>query len=543
MWALLARLVGLGLYIGGLLYLTQRNCENPVKHEGDFIRSNSRIWNVMKRVALPLLGPAILMAFWGYIPLYNQLSTVFGTVLGASRLISLLVIFLTVVKALLATLVPSLLIVALWVWVMGLKPSFIGRLIFVISLVGVFGFSISQFISGVRGEDPVLLWAGQIRDYGWMLPFLIAACGPPLFLIYVLHNWTVNLFPIEADEAERKYAAQYLLGFFTTLPKPTYFVQEGEKKDRIKGNPFLGTGPGLVVTEPDNIVAVRSSREFKRFVGPGLAFTGVKGADIPYAVVDLQKQFRITRIDTMTRDGVMISVPCSSMFRIDAGKQKVKFGKPWPYRERAAYLALHGAQEVNPTRKSFLDENEVVSWKELPLRTATLQLEKLVAGYTLDELYGTKRAYPLATLPRQDITAELREYVREKMAKVGIKGLGGGGGAKLQPLEDEVTKQRVDTWKAGWAEKLELQEGKATAAYLREAERVRVSILNELFELARKLGESSRANKKALLAARLLEMLENIARSPGMERLLPESYYERVQNLGLNDKQSDQEEA
>jgi hypothetical protein len=132
--------------------------------------------------------------------------------------------------------------------------------------------------------------------------------------------------------------------------------------------------------------------------------------------------------------------------------------------------------------------------------------------------------------------------VREKMSKVGIRVLGGGVGAKLQPLDKEVTQQRVDTWKAGWAEKLELQEGRATAAYLREAERVRINILNELFDLARRLGESSMENKKALLAARLLEMLENIARSPGMERLIPESYYEQVQRLSFGDSQSDQEE-
>lgn len=542
MWALLARLIGLVLYIGGLIYLTQRNCENPVRHEGEFIRSSRRIINVVQRVALPLLAPMVLMAFWGYIPLYDQLIGPLEGVLGTRGLLSWLVRPLTLVVTLLATSVPSVLTILIWLWILELRPSLPIRVLLALPLIGVFGLSILYLRSGIRETGSLLSWVGQISSYDWVLPFLLASLGPPLFLVYMLHHWPINLLPVNEDERNRRLAAQYLVGFFSTLPKPTHVVEDGELKTRIEGHIFLGVEPGLIITEPENIVAVRSSRGFRRFVGPGAQFIGIGPADIPYEVVDLQKQFRLTRIEALTRDGVRISVPCSSMFRIDAGKQKVKLGEPWPYRERAAYLALHGAKEVNPTRKTFLDEKEAVSWKELPLRTATLQLKQLVAGYTLDELYASKRAYPLSTLPRKDITTELRSYVREKMSKVGIRVLGGGVGAKLQPLDKEVTQQRVDTWKAGWAEKLELQEGRATAAYLREAERVRINILNELFDLARRLGESSMENKKALLAARLLEMLENIARSPGMERLIPESYYEQVQRLSFGDSQSDQEE-
>jgi hypothetical protein len=381
-----------------------------------------------------------------------------------------------------------------------------------------------------------------------------------MFLVYIIRYWSVELFSLKArsvkkesekeseeekekkgveseeiqwNPEDRRLAAQYFIGFFTTLPKPSHVVEKGQLENRIKGHTFLGTGPGLVIAELTNIVAVRSSAEFRRFVGPGGEFTSVEKVDIPYAVMDLQKQFRVTRIEAMTRDGILISVPCSSMFKIDAGNEAFKLGRSWPYRDYAAFLALQNAHEVNTSEKSFFDENDASSWTELPLNTAKPKLEQLVARYTLDELYATKKTFPLTKLPRKEITEDLRAYVWEKMDEVGINVLGGGVGAALIPRSKKIIEQRVDTWKAGWAETLELQEGKASAVYLRESERVRISILNELIELGHELNQTSIENKRVLLAARLLETLENIARNPEMERLLPE---QRIESIGEEER-------
>jgi hypothetical protein len=138
-----------------------------------------------------------------------------------------------------------------------------------------------------------------------------------------------------------------------------------------------------------------------------------------------------------------------------------------------------------------------------------------VARYTLDELYGTKKTDLLIKLPRKEITEELREYLNEKMEEVGITILGGGVGAELIPKNEKIVEQRVNTWKAGWAERLETQQGESEAVYLRESERVRIRILNELIELAQIVKKTSDDNKRALLTARLMEMLGNIARDLG----------------------------
>ncbi len=545
------RLSLLILYAWVLVRFAKRSTENPVQHDGKFISNNPRILRALKRMALPLSSVGIIAAALWSVPLAQTLSGEEATFL--LQLVIGFVVFILVGFS-------SLLIMFVWFWRIGLKPSLLVRVVPLIIFIFVLIIGSILFLDLKPNEISAIRWfaskgAGALKAVAenlWVLPLLMTMLALPLFLVYILRNWTVELFPLWKangeeqvwDQEARRLAVEYCIGFFTTRPKPTHFLENGEMIERVKGNPFLGSGPGLVVTEPENILAVRDSSGFKRFVGPGAAFLGVNSVDIPYAVVDLQKQFRLTRIHTLTRDGVEISVPCSSMFRIDAGDEKVAFGRPWPYRVRAAFLALHAASEVNPDRNSVLEENEIIPWEELPLRTATAKLEQVVAGYTLDELYGTKKSSPLTTLPRKEITREVRTYVRKKMAPVGIKVLGGGVGAALIPLDEKVTQQRVDTWKAQWADKLEVQEGKATGAYLREAERVRVRILNELFQLACRLEESGGENKKALLAARLLEMLDNIARGPGLERLLPEqvqSYYE-LERRRSADEQSGQEE-
>ena len=558
MTVLVVRFIGLCLFVFLLDRLAKRGYESPVQHEGEFINSDPRIFRAILRIGLPLLSIGAILAVSGYALLQGPLTQTLGVESGLfSRLLQPVVF----IEILILGWLPSLLLVFVWFWRMGLKPSIIilGILtILCVALIVVGGILLLEQLILVESPTQWLItWLGSllsgITANLWVFPLSIMVVAPPLFLVYILRDWTIELFPIWKREGEdqpwsreeRRLAGQYCIGFFSTLPKPATFVKSGEMVEQIKGNPFFGTGPGLVITEPENIVAIRDSEGFKRFVGPGAAFIGMKGPDVPYAVLDLQKQFRLARINAITRDGVEISVPCSSMFKIDAGNEKVKFGKPWPYRVRAAFQVLHAAREVNPTNTSILEDQAVTSWTELPLRTATSKLEQLVAGYTLDDLYATKRSSPVETLPRKEITKELRTYVREKMAKVGISVLGGGVGAALIPQDEEITNQRVDTWKAQWAEKLEVEEGKATGAYLREAERVRISILNELFQMARQLGESSVENKKALLAARLLEMLDNIARAPGMDRLLPEqvqSYYEFQKRYAADEQSSQGEE-
>jgi hypothetical protein len=501
------------------------------------MRVNIRIIKCLGHIAIPLLGWGAILGLWGIVP--------FGEMVGNlvdSRLVSFLLNPIIFLLMLVLMSIPSLIVVFVLLWQIELRPSLpLCILLFVMLLIFLLAGGLWTW-GQISEAESIRVWLKRIINYTWVLPISLAALAPPVFLVYIIRYWSVEIIPLKGKSVEEeddngeiqwdpedfRLAAQYFVGFFTTLPKPTHVVVDGKLKERISGHTFLGTGPGLVITELTNIVAVRSSTGFKRFVGPGGEFISVKAADIPYAVMDLQTQFRVTRIEAMTRDGILISVPCSSIFKIDAGNKQFRIGESWPYREHTAFLVLHTAQEVNPSGRTFLDEKDTRPWTELPLNTATPKLEQLVARYTLDELYATKKPYPLTKLPREEITGELRAYVREKMTEVGIAVLGGGIGAALIPKNPKVVKQRVDTWKAGWAEKLEVQEGKASAVYLKESERVRVRILNELIELAHELGQTSAENKRVLLAARLLEMLENIARNPEMERLLPEQRVERV---------------
>ncbi len=318
-------------------------------------------------------------------------------------------------------------------------------------------------------------------------------------------------------------AAQLVAGLFTTFPKASTIVEHGKTKTSIKGNPFLGTGPGLLITEPENAVALRDGSSVKRFVGPGTVFTG--RADVPFATLDLRSQFRVTRIETATKDGISVRLPCSSIFQVDPGPGTLQLHKPWPYSSKAAYLTLLAGAEVNPATGE--DKYQATPWRELPLRTATFKLRQVVAQYTLDELFATIKQAP-DKLPRHVITGEMRPYVDAEMLKKGIRVTGGSVGAKIAPVDERVVTQRIENWKAHWSRVLTINQGRIDAEYLIQLRRVRSKVLGKM--LAEMLKQSQLlANddqiSRSLVAIYLLDSLEDIARNPGLEPLLPEATY------------------
>lgn len=404
-----------------------------------------------------------------------------------------------------------LLAVSSWLWWLEIRPSIVVTMTLVVLLLLL-------LLSGLASG----LWSTIDLT---VLPLSFFVLAPTIFMLYLLSRWAVEFIPLDATEQtdHRTEAVQLVASLFTTFPKASALVERGETKTSIKGNPFLGTGPGLLITEPENAVALRDGSSVKRFVGPGTVFIGL--ADVPFATLDLRSQFRVTRIETPTKDGIPVRLPCSSIFQVDPGPGTLQLNHPWPYSSKAAYLTLLAGAEVNPANNE--DKYQATPWKELPLRTATYKLRQVVAQYTLDELFATIKQAP-DKLPRHVVTGEMRPYVDQEMSQRGIRVTGGSVGAKVAPVDQRVVDQRIDNWKAHWSHILTLNQGRIDAEYLTQLRRVRSKVLGRM--LSQMLQQSQlltddEQTAHSLVAIYLLKSLEDIARSPGLEQLLPEATY------------------
>ncbi len=502
---MLLRLIALAVYIGAPIGLRSYVRAHPPSYEDKFVSPLKRFCSALLRMWGPLLYflPGLL---WINMRLPVSNWAVIGFVLLAP-----LCIFLSVLGY--GGVFPSL------------SESLLGWLI----AIGMWGSSLIGTLA-VLGSMTMELWMASPSGFEMLkfALFLIFVLFPPLVAVMVLLVGGEEVIPLAPDEKQRmRKALQLLTGFFSTYPKPSWVVEDGEVKTRIKGSSFYGVGPGWLMTEPENVVVLKSSTTLTRVAGPGIVLTAPR--ESPYKVVDLRNQFRVTRTKVMTRDGIEVSSPISSLFRVHSGNKKLdleslKQQQPWPYRDPQDIFQLVLAEEVDPTGKTPLEAYQARPWDEVPLQVAINQLKQVVAQYSLDEIYSLNPTTGMLT--RSIIAGKVREHVRETVEPLGLEILGGGVGNKVVPLNEGVVKQRVEAWKARWVNKiLEWQtvaEVKRLDLLTKVRSKARTDLLSGLLEKTNTmLADPDKAGD--VIAYHLLESLIHMAQDPRVQPMLSES--------------------
>ncbi len=478
----------------GLAYVyVQRH---PPKISPKYADPISRALKAILRMGGPLVTPLLALLWWGILPV-SPLWLMWH-----------------------ALFIPVIVYLVFFLWTGAWKANILAPLLLIAVL-----FEAVALLPLLRTEGSPLL----------AIAFLLSMALPPLLQLVLLMIWVPVMMPMPPDKRkeQRRDIMAHFVGFFTSLPKPTIFIQEGQPQTHVAGNPFQGTGPGLVVTEPENIVIIRDSAKIVGPQGPGTLFTAAN--QTVERVVDLRDQIRIGRVRAMTRDGIEVELPIASIFRIDAGLQRPELGKPWPYHRSAAYQAVFAA-EVNPDGKTPLDAHRAASWEELPLEAAKHKLQQVVGKYSLDELYGVSDT-PDDPIPRAGLSREVREYVQQVMQPHGIHVTGGGVGNRITPVDEAVTRQRVEAWKAKWIRKVMENAGKAAAAWLKASRHAQAQAWNDLLRGFIEQSQAMRQVKpqaaETFYAVYLLEVLEEIARDPRIQPLLPESALPALKKLRM----------
>ncbi len=396
--------------------------------------------------------------------------------------------------------------------------------------------------------------------------FIITMTLPPIVLLLLLAGWAVEVLPLPLQTPRRtRRALSLILGFLATSPKTHWVVEDGKVETRIKGSAGMGLGRGLLITEPENVVVLKRGPSISRVAGPGAVLT--EPWESPLKVVDLRNQFRSTRVNAITRDGIEVSVPISTLFRIRRGPEKVPRLGSWPYRTQRDVLEAVLGEEVDPSGRSPLDAPSARPWEDLPIKVATHAVERAISFYTLDQIYQgpwdpqtsqveATRAAELGAIHREVASAlelsqevalddpltrvtigrMVRRKVHRALARSGYEILGGGVGNVIEPLNPGVTEQRVDVWKSrldlqvqAWRADLELQR----ALDLDKVEQAtRERLLETWIEaVCGELETADDVTRRNFVAYQMLGSLLSIARKPDVQRMLPRSAVPTLQRL------------
>jgi hypothetical protein len=408
--------------------------------------------------------------------------------------------------------------------------------------------------------------------------FLVSVIFPPIIATLFLAEMAPRVVPLSPEvENPNLCALSMLLSYFTSFPKKTWIIEDGQVKQRIAGNSFAGAGPGWLLTEPENLVILKNGFKVTRIVGPGAVLT--KPGEAPYKVVDLRDQIRATQVNAITRDGIEVQVPIGSLFRIKRGHREVALGEPWPYHNNRDVFEVVFAEEVDPSGLSPLATRNAMPWEDLPLLIAAHKLEQVIAFYSLDQLYsgitdeaasrlpGTSQAALLTThrraeealglppaddlrdpLTRTTIGNLVRRAVRQTLEPQGFDIHGGGVGNKITPLNPHVTQQRVEAWKSrfiakvmDWHASVQRRRFKSLDGIQQDArQKLLTSLINEI---SKNLDEATSEDRSNFVAYHLLDSLIRIARRPDVGSMLPEAALPTLEQLYqrvLSDKEREE---
>lgn len=547
----IVRTLFLALFLGGLYALRFYLEEHPLKLSSRMISTLEQPWIAIARLWGPMLWvfPGLL-----WIRLINVHWMI---VLGISFLLPLscFFIFYVIVQAqytnkakrlqLLSTAslawLPTLLVLLLSL----LNPNLLGDFL--------------------NPETQVVLLNDELSLLKYAL-FLISVILPPIVAMTSVASLAPKMIPLSPEvENPTLCALSMFLSYFTSYPKKTWVIEDGQVQTRINGNQFMGAGPGWLLTEPENVVILKTGFKVTRIVGPGAVLT--KGGEAPYKVIDLRNQIRTTRINAITRDGIEVQVPIGSLFRINRGNREVALGEPWPYHNYRDIFEAVYAEEVDPSGLSPLDTHSAIPWEDMPLMIAKHKLEQAIAFYSLDQLYSgitdataahtpgdpqaelfnTHRRVEAALglppaedlgdpLTRTTIGKLVRRAVKQALEQQGFDIHGGGVGNKVIPANPQVTAQRVEAWKSrfivkvmDWHASIQRKRFTALDEIQQDArQELLTSIINEVTE---SLDETAQEDRSNFVAYHLLDSLMRIAQRPDVGSMLPESAMPTLEQL------------
>lgn len=346
----------------------------------------------------------------------------------------------------------------------------------------------------------------------------------PVLGWYLAYNAAVSLVQTLYDLPDKESARSLLSRLQTrgtSQVKPLVVSSKTLAEAREKSELLRVGGPGRIAVTAGDVAVTELNGRFHRILGPGTHI--LERLEYVRAILDLRQQERTAAdVPLVTRDGIEVSADVTVTFRLEMGEDLPGKSNPYPFDEEAVRLAAYN--------ETVLADGSVSTWDNAPLNNVKTNLTKIVANYRLDELLHTRQNDD----PFQAIRNELVYQVRPFLINQGIELL--SLHVSRLNLPDPVDAQYIQYWQTHWETQIRLQQADGEAMALEEieiaraeAEMTMIQAIVEGVQRARRI--SSTNNMHEIIALRLVEALEKMAKQSQQSAVLPMSLLPQIDEI------------
>lgn len=328
----------------------------------------------------------------------------------------------------------------------------------------------------------------------------------------------IFLLPVmPTNRKRRSQAGRTLRAYMWGLNYPFYREEDGELRKLVDGSIMLPEGgPGFVIASSHYALPLTVGTHDTQVGGHGLVFTG--RMERPRSPVDLRLQVRAKTVHALTRDGIPVKVTMFVIFQID--RRGAKEDGLYPFDPRTVFTAVH-AQGVGPEQE---EEQAELGWDRVVIDRAADLLRDTITRTLLDRLLeGDDRD---GTPPREILRAQVARDLAQAMEPHGVHVLTVGLG-NIEVEDEEVLRQRVESWGARWERQRLEREARGDAEAIRLIERARADAQRQMIvaitEAFQQLADTQTPVPAHVIALRFIDMLEEITVSPTVQEWLPEA--------------------
>jgi hypothetical protein len=389
----------------------------------------------------------------------------------------------------------------------------------VAALIGVFTLSL--------GLESIRHLAGEVSISGWrtvagMVPGLLslaAVLGISAAFVrdaYDLPDWRAALGRVRLLLFGRAPLSLFDLKprKIPMAPYPAISVRQGgiDEKHADALLARLG-GPGNVTIFNDSAAFLERFGRFTRVAGPGKVF--LRRFERIRETLDLRPQERSSVAKAMTKDGIPVQAEVQVRFQL--ARPPASLVPPTPDVPHPVYeWALTRAGQCHSrTVKPDSGEESVSHWDDQVGVGGAMR--KLVAQRRLDELL---EPHEPERVPHREISQALYEAADKSARDVGAQVLEVRVGA-LEPTSEEVKKERISSWQAGWTGKARKEKAQGEAEAIRERGLARAYAQMEIIlSLAREFQDAVERNvapPAEIIILRFMEALRQTWSSAGAD--------------------------
>jgi regulator of protease activity HflC (stomatin/prohibitin superfamily) len=374
-------------------------------------------------------------------------------------------------------------------------------------------------------DGSTLFWSWHTVRWG-LLGVLLLFVPAWLLLQLGLRLSGILLLPVTpTDRGQREQAGRALRAYAWGANRPFYREEDGELRKVAEGSLMLRgivvpkLGPGLVMANNHYAIPLTAGTRDTRVGGGSLVFT--YDFEQPRPPVDLRPQARVKEIQALTRDGIPVKVMMVAVFQVD--RRGATGDGLYPFDSEAVFAAVH-TQGVGPEGEGEPGE---LGWDQIVVDRAVDLLRAAIAQTLLDQLLESDEGENGAGKPpREELRAEVKKDLAQAMEPHGIDVIAVGLG-NIEVQDEEVLSQRAESWRVGWERRRLEREAWGDAEALRLLEEARADAQRQMIvaitEAFQQLADTGTPVPAHVIALRFIDVLEDVAASPSVQELLPDT--------------------